>query len=216
MSPYPTLLKLPPGAPGVEWPVAARPFTTHASLLHNIKPSLSLKTKSLRRTRTSPSADCAVQMRNMMEQPHQRVQAVLHSSAEALVNTAVLEIATNRQWVSVGCVWSICCCGSLTFPEARRANLWHIPTLCWSAHSVYRRFIYSDLVSWELVNHLSSTFELLPKSVHPRNAKGVVAASRRSDLQLELASAGCTVDIEAADKLFFSTMSTPASLRKAL
>ncbi len=32
-----------------------------------------------------------------MEQPHQRVQAVLHSSAEALVNTAVLEIATNRQ-----------------------------------------------------------------------------------------------------------------------
>ena len=53
---------------------------------------------------------------------------------------------------------------------------------------------------------------MLPKSVHPRKAKGVVAASRRSDLQLQLASAGYTVDSKAADKLFSSsTVSTSAS-----
>ena len=67
------------------------------------------------------------------------------------------------------------------------------------------------MAAWELVIHLQSTFELLPKSVHPRNAKGVVAASRRSDRQFKLASAGYTVDSEAADKLFSSTLSTPAS-----
>ncbi len=47
--------------------------------------------------------------------------------------------------------------------------------------------------------------------MQPRDAKGVVAASRRSDRQFQLAYAGSTVDSKAADKLFSSTMSTPAS-----
>ena len=43
-------------------------------------------------------------------------------------------------------------------------------------------------------------------------ARGVVAASHRSDRQLELASTGYTVNSEAADKLFISSMiSAPAS-----
>ncbi len=48
----------------------------------------------------------------------------------------------------------------------------------------------------------------------PPQCQGIVAASCRSDIQLELASAGYTVDNEAADKLCSSTMSTPASFVK--
>ncbi len=54
-----------------------------------------------------------------------------------------------------------------------------------------------------------------PKQRAPRKAKVVVAPSRHSARQLELAPANYTVDSEAADKLFFSSiMSAPPTSAK--
>ena len=106
---------------------------------------------------------------------------------------------------------------SLTWTETQQ----DVPSAVTYQEVVDRRRAYIERVRREPFNLAGTSQQLVtnvrtaPKQRAPRKAKGVVAPSRHSARQLELAPANYTVDSEAADKLFFSSiMSAPPTSAK--
>jgi len=106
---------------------------------------------------------------------------------------------------------------SLTWTETQQ----DVPSPVTYQEAAYWRRAYIERVRRERFNLAGTSQQLVtnvrtaPKQRAPRKAKVVVAPSRHSARQLELAPANYTVDSEAADKLFFSSiMSAPPTSAK--